>query len=71
MEEQGVLKGLVTVKDVLRFNATTEMTGSDEQWSTGDFEAVLEVMWNWGTGVTESAVDRWRSILRSQRGNRS
>ncbi|KIM69533.1 hypothetical protein SCLCIDRAFT_1207982 [Scleroderma citrinum Foug A] len=71
VEEQGVLKGLVTVKDVLRFNATTEMTGSDEQWSTGDFEAVLEVMWNWGTGVTESAVDRWRSILRSQRGNRS
>jgi len=66
-----MLKGLVTVKDVLRFNATTEATESDERWGSGDFEAALEVMWNWGAGVTESAVDRWRSILRSQRGNGS
>lgn len=71
VEEQGMLKGLVTVKDVLRFNATTEATESDERWGSGDFEAALEVMWNWGAGVTESVVDRWRSILRSQRGNGS
>lgn len=65
MEEQGVLKGLVTVKDVLRFNATTETAESDQRWSSGDFEAALEVMWNWVAGITERAIDRWRSILRS------
>ncbi|KAL4073717.1 chloride channel [Scleroderma citrinum] len=65
VEEQGMLKGLVTVKDVLRFNATTGTSESNQRWSSGDFEAVLEVMWNWAQGVTESVIDRWKSMLRS------
>ncbi|KAF8554241.1 hypothetical protein OG21DRAFT_1462931 [Imleria badia] len=64
VEELGSLRGLVTVKDLLRFNLT-ENTESDEQhWDNGEFEAALEVTWNWAVGVVNDFVEWCRGIIR-------
>ncbi|KAI6121899.1 chloride channel [Pisolithus sp. B1] len=64
VEERGKLTGLVTVKDVLRFNAAAQDSGSYRQWDSGEFEEILEVAWKWLAGAAETAVERWRSVLR-------
>lgn len=64
VEERGKLTGLVTVKDVLRFNAAAQDSGSCRQWDSGEFEEILEVAWKWLAGAAETAVERWRSMLR-------
>ncbi|KAH7889103.1 chloride channel [Phlebopus sp. FC_14] len=63
VEEQGCLKGLVTVKDVLRFNVTEKPEG-EQQWSAGELEAILEVMWSWSAGAVDSFIDWCRRVVR-------
>lgn len=63
VEEHGLLKGLVSVKDVLRFNATEEPAG-DLQWDAGELEAVLDIMWNWVIGVVPTTMEWCRRFIR-------
>ncbi|KAG2747073.1 hypothetical protein P692DRAFT_20780971 [Suillus brevipes Sb2] len=63
VEEHGSLKGLVTVKDVLRFNAVERPTG-DLHWDAGELEAVLDVMWTWAVGVGDTCVEWYRRLIR-------
>lgn len=63
MEEHGTLKGLVTVKDVLRFNAAEQPAG-DLQWDAGELEAILDVMWRWVAGVVQTSIDWCRRLIR-------
>lgn len=64
VEEQGSLKGLVTVKDVLRFNLTEKPESDQKHWDNGEFEAALEVMWNWVAGMVDNFAKRCRAIVR-------
>ncbi|KIJ60010.1 hypothetical protein HYDPIDRAFT_99474, partial [Hydnomerulius pinastri MD-312] len=63
VEELGSLKGLVTVKDVLRFSATEKSEG-DQQWDAGEFEAVLEVVWNWAAEIVDRSLEWCRHMVR-------
>jgi chloride channel 3/4/5 len=63
VEEHGSLKGLVTVKDVLRFNESEQPIG-DLHWDAGDLEATLDVMWVWAVGIGESSVEWYRRLTR-------
>ncbi|KAG2148738.1 chloride channel [Suillus bovinus] len=62
VEEHGLLKGLVTVKDVLRFNAAEQPVG-DLHWNAGELEAILDVMWNWAVGVVETSMEWCRRLI--------
>ena len=64
VEELGALKGLVTVKDVLRFNLTEKFESDQSHWDNGEFEAALEVTWNWAAGIVDDLVERCRGIVR-------
>lgn len=57
VEELGSLKGLVTVKDVLRFNLTEGSDNHRHRWDNGEFEAALEVTWNWAVGMVNEFVE--------------
>ncbi|KAG2047130.1 hypothetical protein BDR06DRAFT_964310 [Suillus hirtellus] len=63
VEEHGSLKGLVTVKDVLRFNAVEQPVG-DLHWNTGELEAILDVMWNWAVGIADTSINWYRRLIR-------
>ncbi|KIK39991.1 hypothetical protein CY34DRAFT_807654 [Suillus luteus UH-Slu-Lm8-n1] len=63
VEEHGSLKGLVTVKDVLRFNAVERPMG-DLHWDAGELEAVLDVMWTWAVGIVEICMEWYRRLIR-------
>ncbi|KAG1725409.1 chloride channel [Suillus paluster] len=63
VEEHGLLKGLVTVKDVLRFNATEQPIG-DRNWDAGELEGILDVMWNWAVGIAETSMEWYRRLIR-------
>lgn len=64
VEELGSLKGLVTVKDVLRFNLTEKSESDQPHWDNGEFEAALEVTWNWAVGAMDDFATWCRSIVR-------
>lgn len=52
------------MKDVLRFNLT-ENSGSDQQnWDRGEFEAALEVTWDWAGRMADDFVEWCRDIAR-------
>lgn len=63
VEEHGLLKGLVTVKDVLRFNAVEQPVG-DLHWNTGELEAILDVIWNWAVGIADTSINWYRRLIR-------
>ncbi|KAG1861551.1 chloride channel [Suillus subalutaceus] len=63
VEEQGSLKGLVTVKDVLRFNVAEQPIG-DLHWDAGELEAILDVMWTWAVGIGETSMVWYRRLIR-------
>lgn len=63
VEEHGSLKGLVTVKDVLRFNAVEQPIG-DLHWDAGELEAILDVMWMWAVGIAETCMEWYRRLIR-------
>ncbi|KAH0828174.1 chloride channel [Lanmaoa asiatica] len=64
VEELGSLRGLVTVKDVLRFNLTEKSESDQQHWDNGEFEAALEVTWNWAIGTVDDFVEWCRGIAR-------
>ncbi|KAF9227018.1 Cl-channel protein [Gyrodon lividus] len=64
VEEQGSLKGLVTVKDVLRFSVTEKSEGDQQLWDVGEFEAILEVMWNWAVETANTSLEWCRRMTR-------
>jgi chloride channel 3/4/5 len=63
VEEHGSLKGLVTVKDVLRFNAAEERDG-DLEWDAGELEAILDVMWKWVAEIALTSMEWCRRLIR-------
>ncbi|KAG2355500.1 chloride channel [Suillus spraguei] len=63
VEEHGSLKGLVTVKDVLRFNVAEQPIG-DLHWDAGELEATLDYMWTWAAGITETSMEWYRRLIR-------
>lgn len=46
VEDQGVLVGLVTVKDVLRFTLM-EHSRTHSPWAGAEFEGIIEEVWTW------------------------
>ncbi|KAF5325699.1 hypothetical protein D9611_000355 [Ephemerocybe angulata] len=64
VEEHGVLSGLVTVKDVLRYIAT-EKPGHRPSWDErGGLDGLLEELWTWGSGVKARTVSWGLRLLR-------
>lgn len=51
VEDHGVLSGLVTVKDVLRFIATEKPEYRPSWDERGGLDGLLEELWTWGTNV--------------------
>jgi len=51
------------VKDVLRFNLTEKPESDQQHWDNGEFEAALEVMWNWAVGMVDNFVEWCRGIV--------
>ena len=49
VEEHGVLSGLVTVKDVLKFIATEKPDHRPSWDDRGGLEGLLEEVWTWGS----------------------
>ncbi|KAF8837685.1 hypothetical protein BDN67DRAFT_1026839 [Paxillus ammoniavirescens] len=68
VEEQGSLKGLVTVKDVLRFSVTEKSEGDQPLWDVGELEAALEVMWNWAVEIIDTSLEWCRRMVRRRFG---
>ncbi|GLB37818.1 putative chloride channel [Lyophyllum shimeji] len=63
VENHGVLTGLVTVKDVLKFIATKPF--HEPSWDErGGLDGLLEEVWTWATDVIHRTVSWSRSILR-------
>ncbi|KAF7322000.1 Chloride channel protein [Mycena kentingensis (nom. inval.)] len=64
VEDHGVLAGLVTVKDVLRWIAI-EKPEREPSWDErGGLDGMLEEVWAWGSGVLEPIVSWSRKLLR-------
>ncbi|TEB30350.1 voltage-gated chloride channel [Coprinellus micaceus] len=64
VEEHGVLCGLVTIKDVLRYIAT-EKPGHRPSWDErGGLDGLLEELWTWGSGVKARIVSWCLRVLR-------
>ncbi|KAJ2917751.1 hypothetical protein MD484_g2651, partial [Candolleomyces efflorescens] len=65
VEQRGVLCGLVTIKDVLRYIAT-EKPGHRPSWDErGGLDGLLEEIWTWGSDVKARIVSWGLRILRS------
>jgi len=65
VEDRGMISGLVTVKDVLRFIAT-EKPGHRPSWDErGGLDGLLEELWNWGSALRDRVVSwGWRLLRR-------
>ncbi|TFK25180.1 voltage-gated chloride channel [Coprinopsis marcescibilis] len=65
VEDHGMLCGLVTVKDVLKYIAT-EKPGHRPSWDErGGLDGLLEELWNWGTDVRDRVVKwGWKMLRR-------
>lgn len=68
MVQQGSLEGLVTVKDVLRFNATSASDSSTLEsdmsvWDSGALTAALEDTWLWMQQGWQDVVSRTRALF--------
>ncbi|KAF8070810.1 Cl-channel protein [Lyophyllum atratum] len=63
VENHGVLTGLVTVKDVLKFIATKP--SHEPSWDErGGLDGLLEEVWTWATDIIHRTVSWSRRILR-------
>ena len=64
VEQRGVLCGLVTVKDVLRYIAT-EKPGHRPSWDErGGLDGLLEEIWTWGSELKARIVSWGLRVLR-------
>jgi len=63
VENHGVLIGLVTVKDVLRFIAT--QPAHEPSWDDrGGLDGLLEEVWRWATDITYRIMSWSRNLVR-------
>lgn len=63
VEDHGVLAGLVTVKDVLRFIAT-EKPDQEPSWDErGGLDGMLEEVWTWASGAVYRIVSWSRRLV--------
>ena len=63
VEDHGVLTGLVTVKDVLRFIAT--LPSHEPSWDDrGGLDGLLEEVWRWVADITYRIVLWSRKLVR-------
>lgn len=65
VEDHGILVGLVTVKDVLKFTAIEKPDG-DASWDElrGGLEGLLEEVYTWTMMVVERLVSWYRRLFR-------
>ena len=63
VEDQGVLVGLVTVKDVLRFTLM-EHSRTHSPWTEAEFEGIIEEVWTWTSNRFFAFVSYCRALLR-------
>ncbi|KAH6914393.1 voltage-gated chloride channel [Coprinopsis sp. MPI-PUGE-AT-0042] len=64
VEDRGMLCGLVTVKDVLRYIAT-EKPGHRPSWDErGGLDGLLEELWNWGSDLRDRLLGWGYRLLR-------
>lgn len=45
------------------FNLTEEPESDQQCWDNGEFEAALEVMWNWAEGMVDNFVRCCRDFV--------
>jgi len=66
VEQYGALVGLITVKDVLRFTASSEHSNSTASvWNDpGALNSVLEEAWNWASEVVNRFAGWGRRLIR-------
>lgn len=64
VEEHGLLVGLVTVKDVLRFIATEKPDHSPSWDERGGLDGLLEEAWTWASDAVYRTVSWGRRLLR-------
>lgn len=64
VEDHGVLVGLVTVKDVLRFTVVEGHHEPRGSWSPEEFEGFIEEAWTWVTYLTTTVASWTRRLIR-------
>lgn len=64
VEDHGVLVGLVTVKDVLRFIATEKPDHGPSWDERGGLDGLLEEAWTWASETVYRMVSWSRRLLR-------
>ncbi|PPQ84600.1 hypothetical protein CVT25_015803 [Psilocybe cyanescens] len=64
VEAHGVLSGLVTVKDVLKFIATEKPDQRPSWDERGGLDGLLEEVWTWGSDVLSRSVQWSRRVVR-------
>ncbi|KAI9067301.1 Cl-channel protein [Trametes sanguinea] len=62
VEDHGVLVGLVTVKDVLRYTMT-ELDDRHSPWNEHRFDGVVDEAWSWGSDVADRGMSWFRRRL--------
>jgi chloride channel 3/4/5 len=63
VESQGILVGLVTVKDVLKFMATSHV--HEPSWDErGGLDGLLEELWRWGAEFVCRILSSLRRLVR-------
>lgn len=63
VEDHGVLCGLVTVKDVLKYTLT-EAGEVRSHWDEAQFEGIVEATWSWVTARIQDIASLGRRLLR-------
>ncbi|KZT71767.1 hypothetical protein DAEQUDRAFT_723852 [Daedalea quercina L-15889] len=63
VEDRGVLVGLITVKDVLRFTLT-EHSKTCSPWSEAEFDGIIEEVWNWTSDKFYAFISYCRALVR-------
>ena len=66
VEDHGALRGLVTVKDVLKYTLT-ETGEMRTRWDETQFEGIVEEVWTWTTKQANAIVSLSRRLLRRRR----
>lgn len=63
VEDHGVLAGLVTVKDVLKFIATEKLDHRPSWDERGGLDGLLEEMWTWGSRLASNMLEWSQRIV--------
>lgn len=63
VEDHGALRGLVTVKDVLKYTLT-ETGEMRTRWDETQFEGIVEEVWTWTTNQINTITSLCRRLVR-------